>query len=136
MNKYHNQKILEDGVIFDSLGERDHYLDLRLREFAGEIEDLRVHPVYQLQPGFRHCGKWYPPITYEADFVYFDVQAGHEIVEDWKGFATDVFRLKMKLLLCEHPDIDFRVIGEPPKKRRRDVIAKRFRGRILSDTGK
>ena len=38
------------------------------------------------------------PVTYIADFVYTDAD-GQTIVEDTKGFRTDAYIIKRKLLL-------------------------------------
>ena len=37
-----------------------------------------------------------------ADFVYTDVETGETVVEDTKGFRTDVYKIKRKLMLKVH----------------------------------
>ena len=39
---------------------------------------------------------------YVADFVYTDVETGETVVEDTKGFRTDVYKIKRKLMLKVH----------------------------------
>ena len=109
-NKYNAKTVDLDGYHFDSTAEANRYRELLLLEEAGEISELLVHPKFQLQPRFEHNGKHYRPIYYEADFMYQDLKTGGIVVEDTKGFSTDVFRLKMKLLLYKYPGLDFRIV--------------------------
>ena len=77
-------------------------------EKVGEIVDLRYQVKYVLLHGFSDKdGVWHRPITYIADFVYYDKGLAGDIVEDCKGMKTDVYRLKKKLLLSRYPDINF-----------------------------
>jgi hypothetical protein len=110
MSKYNARKITVDGYTFDSKAEADYCCELRLRERAGEIRDLQVHPTWELQPGFRGPdGKWVRPITYSADFAYIDNETNKQTIEDVKANwnqrtdgAWRVFRLKAKMLLYSH----------------------------------
>ena len=45
-------------------------------------------------------GKWPRPVTYIADFVYYEGKK--EIVEDVKGYRTDVYKLKKRLMWVVH----------------------------------
>lgn len=94
-SKYHAKKTTVDGITFDSRREADRYLVLKSMEEDGTIEDLRRQVRYELVPAFDVDGKHYRPVVYVADFVY--VEDGKEVVEDVKGMATDVYRLKSKL---------------------------------------
>lgn len=94
-SKYHAKKTTVDGITFDSRREADRYLVLKSMEEDGAIEDLRRQVRYELVPAFDVDGKRYRPVFYVADFVY--VEDGKEVVEDVKGMATDVYRLKSKL---------------------------------------
>lgn len=94
-SKYHAKKTTVDGITFDSRREADRYLVLKSMEEDGAIEDLRRQVRYELVPAFDVDGKHYRPLFYVADFVY--VEDGKEVVEDVKGMATDVYRLKSKL---------------------------------------
>lgn len=96
--KYRNEKIIIDGIKFDSNREGQRYLDLKLLERAGEIKDLRMQYRFVLQDGYTNpTGKKIRPITYVADFVYWDIRKGCMIVEDAKGMLTDVYKIKKKL---------------------------------------
>lgn len=94
-SKYHAKKTTVDGITFDSRREADRYLVLKSMEEDGAIEDLRRQVRYELVPAFDVDGKHYRPVFYVADFAY--VEDGKEVVEDVKGMATDVYKLKSKL---------------------------------------
>ena len=113
-SKYHTAPIDErtrDGITFASKGEMYRYLELKLKEKAGEIKDLELQPRYELIPQFTDWkGEKYNSITYVADFRYYEVITKRIVVEDFKGYETDVFKIKEKLLRYKYPDLDFRII--------------------------
>lgn len=94
--KYRNQKIVVDNIKFDSKKEAKRYQELLLMQKAGIITDLKRQVPYTLIPAFNLNKKKYRAITYIADFVY--KENGIEAVEDTKGFRTDVYKLKKKLM--------------------------------------
>lgn len=96
--KYGNKKTVVDGIEFDSLWEAKRYGQLKLLLAAGEISNLRLQVKFPiLINGVKVC-------TYIADFVYIDLKKTDvfgnavEVVEDAKGFETETFRLKKKLM--------------------------------------
>lgn len=105
-NKYHNNKCEADGIVFDSVLEKNYYCELKMRRMAGEIKDFELQVPFILQPSFKRNGKTERAIKYIADFVvhYPD---GHKQVVDTKGMRTEMFKLKRKMLLYKYPDIDF-----------------------------
>lgn len=111
MSKYGNRRVLADGYRFDSLAEYARYQELKLLAAAGELDELRVHPRYLLQEGFRYKGKTERPIFYEADFSYRETD-GALVVEDVKGTRTPAYLLKRKLFLAKYRTVyDFREIA-------------------------
>lgn len=93
-NKYGNKKIrLPDGTVYDSKKEYKRHMELMLLQRAGEISDLKRQVKYELIP--KQDGE--RAVTYVADFVYKDSRTGEEVVEDCKGFRTDVYKLKAKI---------------------------------------
>lgn len=96
-SKYHAAKTVVDGITFDSKREAKRYSELKLMERAGVIKDLQRQVRYELIPAFDAGGKHYRPTSYVADFVYTDAKNGKEVVEDCKGFRTDIYRLKAKM---------------------------------------
>lgn len=101
MNKYHSKKITIDGETFDSRREAKRWEELKLLERAGEIQDLRRQVKFELIPSQKVNGKVAErACTYVADFVY--TENGNTVVEDSKGFRTDTYKIKRKLMLYVH----------------------------------
>lgn len=103
-SKYGNRKTTLNGVEFDSHKEAQRYAQLRLLERAGRITNLRCQVKYILIPAQRdERGRLLErECSYVADFVYFDLTLGMEVVEDSKGYRTDTFKLKKKMMLWFH----------------------------------
>lgn len=104
MNKYSNKKVKIDGMTFDSKKEYHRWIELKLLEKVGSIEDLRRQVKYVLVPSQKDDrGKIIErEVSYIADFVYFDSRASEYVVEDTKGFKTKDYIIKRKLLLHEY----------------------------------
>lgn len=94
-NKYHNKKVIYDGIKFDSEKEKNRYVGLKQLERLGVIQNLQRQVKYELQPSFKLNGKTIRSITYIADFVY--IQDNKEIIEDVKGMRTKEYLLKKKM---------------------------------------
>ena len=134
MSKYHNVKQTIDGIIFDSKREADYYYTLKIFKMAGEINEIKPHPKFILQPGFWKCNKcniiWgedelkrgkctfcgtkmpkISAITYSADFcvTYKD---GHIEIVDVKGIKTEAFKIKQKMFEFKYPELKLKVIGK------------------------
>ncbi len=107
--KHNNRKVAYDGYVFDSIAEYHRYLSLRSMEQAGLIAGIVVHPSYELQAAFYdRNGKKHRAICYEPDFSYF--ADDKLVVEEVKGYMTQVASIKIKLFLRRYPEIDFRII--------------------------
>ena len=91
--KYRNHRIQTVHGWFDSKGELQRWLFLLDAERLGTIKNLRRQIEYPLIVN-NHL-----VCTYVADYVYDIVRPTPQegIVEDFKGFVTDVFRIKAKL---------------------------------------
>jgi len=98
-HKYGAKAVVIDGKTFPSKAEGRRYEELKLMQREGIIRDLQLQPRYPI----RISGVLVT--TYVADFRYFDVERGQEVVEDVKGFVTDVYKLKKKLVKLVH-DVD------------------------------
>ena len=109
-NRYYGTKKVEfEGITFDSKVEAQRYQILREAQNKGLISDLKLQEVFTLIPKqteavevklktktkivqeFREH-----PVTYAADFVY--TKDGKEVVEDIKGFPTEDYILKRKMM--------------------------------------
>ena len=98
-SKYNNRKADFKGETFDSIKERDYYILLLEREKRGEVRHINRQYKIEIQPSFiDRDGKKIRAITYLADFYYYDKLRKAWIVTDVKGYKTDVYRLKKKLL--------------------------------------
>lgn len=112
--KYGNTKVTVDGIQFDSKREAARYQELRLLERAGVISFLHRQAKFQLIPnqyapsdetytkgprkGQRKPGKLLEhECSYIADFCY--IRNGETVVEDAKGYRTEVYKIKKKLML-------------------------------------
>ncbi len=96
-SKYHNKKVIYDGIKFDSAKEANYYLKFSLMQEAGIIKDLELQKKFILQKGYTLNGKRYREISYKADFCYISTTDDKYHVIDVKGFKTDVYKLKKKL---------------------------------------
>ncbi len=102
-SKYHNKKVIIDGIKFDSKKEANRYQELKLMQRAGIISDLQRQVKYVLIPSQKgDDGRVIErPCTYIADFVYID-ENGKKVVEDTKGYRTSDYKIKRKLMLYIH----------------------------------
>lgn len=124
MRKYRNRTTARGGNVFDSKKEADRYAELSLLQRAGKISGLRRQVKFilipaqyeafervsdktgrKLKPGRKLLEK---ECAYIADFVYRDMAAGKEVVEDTKGYRDPSsagyakFVIKRKLMLYLH----------------------------------
>ena len=140
---YHTKKVEFEGIIFDSDPEVDRYRILREAQKRGLISSLELQKVFTLIPRqtepvevkmktktkvveqFREH-----PVTYKADFVYF--KDGKEVVEDVKGYTTEDYILKRKMMryfghpirevfdpTIDYPEIAAELNIEPPKPKKK-----------------
>jgi len=72
--------------------------ELHLLQLGGKIRGLRAHP----QVCFALHANGVNITTWRADFVYFDVEKGLEIVEDVKGYQTQLSAMKHRLMEAVH----------------------------------
>ena len=99
-SKYHSEK--SGG--YDSNKEHSRAVILHLLEKRGLISDLQEQVTFELIPaqyvqGFNGkmiCAR--RAMKYIADFTY--VENGKFIVEDSKGFKTDAYKQKKRLMKC------------------------------------
>lgn len=99
--KYSNRVTETPDGRFDSEAEYRHWCHLKLRQRAGEITDLRRQVVFELIPKqTRPSGGTERACSYVADFVY--QEDGRMVCADVKGFSTETWILKRKLMLHVH----------------------------------
>lgn len=105
-SKYKNEPITIDGHKFPSKKEARRYNQLKVLEAVGEIYDLRLQVPFELQPKFIYEGKTIRAIKYVADFVYTSCSDGKVHIEDAKGFKTDVYEMKKKMMLYRGYEVE------------------------------
>jgi hypothetical protein len=130
------QRTRVDGQWFHSKGEARRWQELQLLLKAGTIRNLQWQVTYPLfvkadgeQEGLRLRSPYHIPITaYVADFVYEEITVFFEddgsyawctVVEECKGYRTDVYKLKKKWVEALY-GITIRETAPPraPRKRR------------------
>lgn len=89
-----------DGYTFDSTIELERYGELKNLLRAGLIENLEVHPRFEVFiNGEKLC-------HYTADFRYFDKELGKVVIEDVKSIATQnldpYYKLRKRAAELEH----------------------------------
>lgn len=110
MPKYKAKRVCDPTYgVFDSSGEYKRFLQLKDMEKRGEIQKLERQVTFELIPKcplprpykehgrMKNCEK---KVEYIADFTYF--KNGEFIVEDFKGYRTESYILKRKLMLYRY----------------------------------
>lgn len=106
-SKYKNKSAEYGGRKYDSIKEAAYAQELDLRKHANLISDWEPQVRISLDANNKHI------CNYIVDFrvTYPDGQI--ELVEV-KGFATEVWRLKVKIMeatyLMEHPEVEYLVV--------------------------
>lgn len=98
-SKYRACPVIVDNIRFGSKAEARRYDELKLLERAGKIQRLELQPAFELHaPSGEVVG------TYRGDFRYWATghPTGPGFVEDVKGFATPVYKLKKRMVEAEH----------------------------------
>ena len=111
-HKYHVASPSErtvDGILFSSKMEAKRYQQLKLLVIAREIKDLQLQPHFLLLPAFERNGQHFLAINYVADFSYYDCKTKKCVVEEVKGFETEVWKIKKKLFHYRH-NMELRII--------------------------
>ena len=87
-----------DGHRFPSKKEAQEYRDLKLKERAGEISHLQIQVTFPLVVN----GVPIFPRGYVCDFLYLERQKDRLgwklVVADTKGFITETFEIKERLM--------------------------------------
>jgi hypothetical protein len=125
-----------NGYVFDSASERDYYRDvLSLKQAAGDIRGLLVHPRYIVMEAFEIRSGHVNAVTFKPDFSFIEERDGEfvPVVLDVKGVPpSGDFMLRVKLFLRLHPDVEFRLA----RKVRGDWEVKVFKNGRFKVVGK
>lgn len=94
-HKYNARQTVVDGITFPSRKQANRYQELMLLLKAGEIMNLELEKTIPLIVNGQLICK------YRCDFVYIKLpwhSTGSVVYEDVKGYATNEYRLKKKLM--------------------------------------
>lgn len=91
-HKYGARATVVDNIRFPSRKEANRYAELKLLERADAVRDIRCQVRMPIEVNSVHVA------DYICDFVYWDTDKKARIWEDVKGFRTDVYKLKKKLV--------------------------------------
>lgn len=98
-HKYRAKPTTIDGIRFASKKESERYALLKTWEKDGTIRDLELQPKFPILVNGVKIGR------YVADFAYRDGESGAKIVEDVKGYKTDLYKFKKKLVEAIYPHV-------------------------------
>jgi len=91
-SKYNSKKIIIDGIRFDSRKEGNRYCDLKSLRRAGDVSHFLMQVPFLLDGG----------VIYKLDFLVFWTD-GRITYEDVKGFKTQVYKIKKKMVEARYP---------------------------------
>jgi hypothetical protein len=98
MAKYNNNKIILDGITFDSKDEGKYYEYLKQLQGYNKIIAFERQPKYELIPAFIKGDKKYRCITYSPDFLIYHLDGTEELIDvKSMGTATQQGELRRKL---------------------------------------
>ncbi|VVD74761.1 hypothetical protein PAQ31011_00808 [Pandoraea aquatica] len=98
-SKYGNKPCELGGEKFDSEKEMHRWLVLTAEENAGLISGLLRQVSFEIAASVVIDGRKRPARHYVADFVY--QRDGVTVIEDVKGFLTQMYRLKRHLMALQ-----------------------------------
>ena len=101
-SKFGNKWTEVDGIKFQSKLEAKRWGELKLLQKAGTIRNLERQRRFELTVGDVPIG------IYIADFSYFE--RGKPVVEETKGYWTDLAKWKRKHFEAEYQGIELRII--------------------------
>lgn len=91
-SKYHAKPTYVGGIRFASKKEASRYTELCLLANNYKIQGLKCQVKFPLIKK----SKYGREVRYIADFVYYE--NGELVVEDVKGYKTDVYKLKKRMM--------------------------------------
>ena len=110
-NKYGAKKTIYNGRQYDSKGEAGLAQEIELLCKSGEVSKIDPQHTFGLygKNGARIC-------NHRVDFL-LTFKDGYQEVWEYKGFATEIWRIKLKLFEDNYPDIPYWVITPRERKR-------------------
>jgi hypothetical protein len=100
--KYRARPTVVNGIRFHSAREAARYLDLKLREKAGEIKELELQPKFPIYVCRRQNGELHKVCDLILDFRYREGPCGLLVVEDCKGMRLPIYKLKKRMFEAQY----------------------------------
>lgn len=91
-SKYNSRKTVVDGIKFDSIKEANRYKELLVLQRDGAISHFLMQVPFLLDGG----------VIYKLDCLVF-WNGAPQTYEDVKGFKTQVYKLKKKMVEARYP---------------------------------
>ena len=113
-NKLKNEKVVYNGIVFDSKAERDYYIYLLSIKDKEGIVNIVLQPKLELLPKFERFSIKYRAITYSPDFL-IEYDNGNKVYIDVKGFSTQQGIMRRKLFAYIVKDIPLQWIAQSKK---------------------
>lgn len=122
-SKYNAKKIEYKGHKFPSKLECDRFKILEEQEIKGLIKNLELQPPFVLLEKYRYDEQAIRAIKYIADFRYVKVDTGETVIEEVKGFKTDVYKIKHKIFIKKFiVDKDNVLFREITRKNLKEIV--------------
>lgn len=99
-SKYRNTAVVIDGIRFASKREGKCWVELKALEYAKKITGLRRQVRIPIHVPHWKTGEPIIAAHWVADFVF--IEDGVEIWADAKGWPSDVYRLKKRMIYAEY----------------------------------
>jgi hypothetical protein len=107
MSKYKAVRAEADGITFHSTKERNRYLELRLLEKAGVVQNIKLQPSFSLRAAgqpleVKPLGAYRGDFSYEESYTVNGIVCWREVVEDVKGYDTPLSRWKRRHVALQY----------------------------------
>lgn len=107
------KKTVIDGITFPSKIHAETYIQLKTLQESGQIYELKLEVPFPLEANGIKIGK------YTADFTHKRIVDDKLIVTEAKGYATDIYKLRIKVFKALYPDLPFVEVGRKGKNKKR-----------------
>ena len=110
MTKYRSKRCSFQGLNFDSILEKNVYIELLRIARKGKITRIDVQVPFDL-----HSNSGKKVCCYRADFLV-KLHTGEPVIVEAKGVKTAIYTLKKKMMMADYPFRFVEIFGEDLKK--------------------
>lgn len=115
-SKYNAKKVEFDGIVFDSVAERDFYIMLLELKREGKVVSIVTQPKFEIIEAVGNMKAKH----YIADFTV-TYPNGEIFVFDVKGMATTEAKLKRQLFMLKYPHLELVWICKSPAYHKKET---------------